>query len=282
MIGYSLEFARTDEIVVSVPGCEFLRLRSKQVWAAMTVPCRKQFGRPKTPTASKESQAFPFKPHRLRSAPGLTICALLLLLNISHALDHILQNFSRTRVELGLCTRQLDQITQWLGRIQDIAHDAAGLIDALDEQVLGLLDGAALVLGIALLMPTTRCRLGLGGIELQACVLHRRARLVGRLDALVQRSAPAREELALDLLVLVQARLADLLLGDRQLLQALRQRVGLGRALRRGCGDGLGARERGTRDCVVESLGLRLGARWSGERCLSFRSAGCLGQQIDL
>ena len=83
-------------------------------------------------------------------------------------------------------------------------------------------------------------------------------------------------------LILVEAGLADLLLCDGELLQALRERVWLGGALGcRGC-DVLGAGEGSACDRVREGLGLRFGGRRGCECCLGLGGVGGLGEEVHL
>lgn len=214
--------------------------------------------------------------------PSLAPVALLLHLNIANVLADLLENLRSTRVELGLRPDQLGQVAQRLGGIEDVAHNAGRLVDFLDESVLGLLDSSALCFSIALLVLTAGRSARLGSVEGQTGVLHGGAGFVCALQALVESCAPAGEEAGLDLLVLVEAGFADLLLRDGELLEALRQRVGLGGALRRGGRDVLRAGESGAGDCVREGFGLGFGGGGCCEGCLGFGCVGGLGEEVDL
>ena len=214
--------------------------------------------------------------------PGLAPVALLLHLDIANVLADLFKNLSSASVVLGLRAHQLRQVAQRLRRVEHIAHDAGGLVDLLDKSVLGLLDRSTLRLGVALLVLAAGAGTRFGSIERKAGVLDGGARFVCALEALVQGCAPAGQEAALDLLVLVEAGLADLLLCDSELLQALRERVWLGGALgRRGC-DVLGAGEGGACDCVRKGLGLRFGGGGSCECCLGFGGVGGFGEEVNL
>jgi hypothetical protein len=135
---------------------------------------------------------------------------------------------------LSLRPNQLRKVPQRLRGIEHIAHNTSSLVDFLDKSVLSLLDSRARSLGIALLVLPASARARLRSIESKAGIGDGAARFVGALEALVQCRAPAGEEARLDLLVLVEARFADFLLRDSEFLEAVRQRVGLGGALRRG------------------------------------------------
>lgn len=213
---------------------------------------------------------------------GFAPVGLLLHLNIANVLANLLENLRGARVELSLRPHELRQVAQRLGSVEDIAHHARGLVDLLDESVLGLLDRRALRISVALLVLAAGASARLGGVEGQTGVLDGTAGFVCALEALVEGCAPAGEEARLDLLVLVEARFADLLLGNGELLEALRERVGLGGALRRGGRDVLGAGEGGAGDGVGEGFGLGFSGRGCCEGCLGFGGVGGLGEEVDL
>jgi hypothetical protein len=185
-------------------------------------------------------------------------------------------------VEFRLSPHKLRKVAQRLGSIKNIAHNARGLVDFLNKGVLSLLDRRTLRLSVALLVLAAGARARLGRIKRQTGVLHGAAGFVGALEALVERCAPAGEEAGLDLLVLVEARFADFLLRDGELLEALREGVWLGGALRRGGRDVLGAGEGGAGDGVGEGFGLGFGGRGCCEGCLGFGGVGGFGEEVDL
>lgn len=213
---------------------------------------------------------------------SLAPVGLLFHLDIANVLANFLENLRGARVELGLRPHELRQVAQRLGGVEDIAHNARGLVDLLDKSILSLLDRRALRISVALLVLAASASARLGSVEGQTGVLDGAAGLVCALEALVEGCAPAGEEAGLDLLVLVEARFADLLLGNGELLEALRERVRLGGALRRGGRDVLGAGEGGASDGVGEGFGLGFGGRGCCEGCLGFGGVGGLGEEIDL
>ena len=118
------------------------------------------------------------------------------------------------------------------------------------------------------------------GIEAQPRILDAAPRARRKLDAGVKRGGPAGQELGLDGGVLGQARLADLLLRDRVLLQARRQRV-----FRAGLFDAAERRrrrQRRARDGVVEGLGLWFCGGWRSHGRCGFRGGGCAAEEADL
>lgn len=228
-------------------------------------------------TASCKNKA---RPSLLVSS--LAPVGLLLHLDIANVLAHFLEDLCGARVELGLRSHELRQVAQRLGSVKDVAHNARGLVDLLNKGILSLLDRSALRIGVALFVLAASASARLSSVKSQPCVLNGAAGLVRALEALVESCAPAGEEAGLDLLVLIEARLADLLLGNGKLLEALRERVGLGGALRRGGRDVLGAGEGGASDGVGEGFGLGFGGRGCCEGCLGFGGVGGLGEEVDL
>lgn len=222
---------------------------------------------------------------------------LLLHLNVPNILRDFLQNIRRPLMILSLRLGQLDQIPEWLRSIQHIAHHTGSLIDLLHEYILSMLQRFVVLFRVS-------SSAGLHSIELQTSILDSSSCFIGRLDALVESRGPAREEFALDFLVLVETGFADFFGGNGEFLKTLGERVGFGAALGCGCGDGLHifnirymlnivhdlcivqahltSTQTSSSNRMAERLGLRLRARRSRQSCLSLCGSPGFAQQIDL
>ena len=167
-------------------------------------------------------------------------------------------------------------------RVAHILHHPLGLLRLRDKLVL-LLHIRPLSLALranAPIAPHIASALPLTRVQAQPRILDRLPRIRRELQIRVQRRAPAGEEAALDLRVLVQAGLAHLLLRDGVFLERGGEGVLLG-----GAGVGLVEElrgvEGGARDGVVEGLGLRFGGGRGRERGLGFGRGGGGGEERD-
>lgn len=215
---------------------------------------------------------------------------LLLDLQLINLWGQIRQNLVGTLVELKLGGNELGQVLERVGSVEDVLHDAHGLLGLVDKVVFGLFNLGSLVVGeVGLFAVVGRLHAkgagtgaGLDGIERQTGILNSLAGALGELEVGVEGGGPAGQEAGLDAHVLVQTGLTDPFLGHGVLFKSLGERVVGASATEVALLQQLGAGEGGAGNGMVKSLGLGLRGGRGGQSGLDVGGVGSAGEELDL
>lgn len=193
-------------------------------------------------------------------------------------------------MEFHLSCDQVCEISEWLGSVEDVLHDADSLLCASNKLILSCLNLDSLLLAQVLIIMmdwittslgsweaesdawSVLC-LGLGSIEAETSVLNVLAGLLGELDVGVQGGVEGGVEVGDDALVLLETGFADLLGCKSILLEGSSERIGWL--------EEVSGADGGATESVVESLWGGLWS-WLGESGLGFGGAVGLREKLNL